>query len=143
MFSVKTNVLPITLCAKTDIGKRRDTNEDSVSSMTIDTLSFKGELNCGILVVADGMGGREKGEVASDIASKKFIEEIVESLFHLSKFENNINYEQILRNAIDVANREIWKISDSKSKPIGSTIVGAIIVDNHIFIGNVGDLFRI
>ena len=139
MFNLKTKALQITLCAKTDIGKERETNEDSVSSLMIDSQSFRGELNCGIIVVADGMGGREMGEVASDIATKKFIKVVVESLLHLSKYKDNINFEEILKRAIEIANTELWELSDNKSKPLGSTIVGALIVDNHIFVGNVGD----
>lgn len=139
MFLTKKKIHPITLVAKTDIGKERNTNEDTVDSLVINSQSPKTELNYNILVVADGMGGHEKGEVASEIASKKFIETIKENILHSSQETKNINFEEILTKAVEVANSEVWKISEQNPGHIGTTLVGAIIVDNHIFIANVGD----
>ena len=138
MFFLKKKIHPITLVAKTDIGQKRETNEDNVD-LVIDPESFNRKLNCKILVVADGMGGHEKGEVASKIAVEKFIETIKESILHLSQETKNINFEEILIKAVDVANSEVWKISEQNPNRIGTTLVGAVIVDNQIFIANVGD----
>ena len=71
MFFLKNKIHSIELFAKTNIGKERRTNEDSVASLVLKSQSNNKELNCGILVVADGMGGLELGEEASNIASKK------------------------------------------------------------------------
>ena len=139
MFNNKKKIHSITLVAKTNIGKERDTNEDSVASLIINSQSFKTELNCGILVVADGMGGREMGEVASDIAVKKFIEEVVHNIFHSSENKDKLNFRGILTKAIEASNKEVRMISENKQNPVGTTLVGAIIVDKHVFIANVGD----
>jgi len=131
MFFTKKKIHPLTLVAKTDIGKERNTNEDTVDSLT--------ESNCYILVVADGMGGHEKGEVASEIAAKKFIETVKENILHSSQETKNIKFEEILTKAVEVANSEVWKISEQNPGHIGTTLVAAIIVDSDIFIANVGD----
>ena len=139
MFFFKKKIHPITLVAKTDIGKERNTNEDSVDTFVINSQSPDTGLDYSILVVADGMGGHEKGEVASEVATTKFIETVRKNILHLSQETKNINFEEILTKAIEVANNEVWKISEQSPNHIGTTLVGAIIVDNHIFIANVGD----
>lgn len=132
-------MLPITLYTKTDIGKERTTNEDSVASLIMNSQSFKKELNYGILVVADGMGGHEMGEVASEVAAKKFIEEVTENIFHFKADNGNIKFGEVLKKAVNAANREVWSISENQSSRIGTTLVGAIIVNNHVYVVNVGD----
>jgi protein phosphatase len=129
----------LNIFSKTDIGKKRENNEDSVISIVMHSQSFSKELNYGILVVADGMGGREMGEVASDIASKKFIEKTVQSILLASEKSRKINFSHILLRSVKFANNEVFKLLEGKTKPAGTTLVGAIIVDNHIYIVNVGD----
>ena len=81
-----------------------------------------------------------KKEVLDNLSEvKKFIEEIVHRIFHLPNGSDIINFSEIITKAIEAANKEVWMASDNKLRPLGTTIVGAIIVDNHIFIGNVGD----
>lgn len=132
-------MMPITLYTKTDIGKERNTNEDSVASIVINSLSYNNDFSCGILVVADGMGGHEMGDVASNIASKVFIEVVIEGIFKASQLTSGFKYEEILKKAVEIANREVWKISKQRPRPIGTTLVGAIVLKNQIFIVNVGD----
>lgn len=139
MIFTKNKTQPITIFAETDIGKERSTNEDSVASLVINAHSFKKDLNCGILVVADGMGGHELGEVASHLASKKFIEETVQSIYLSAENNNEINFKNVLIKSIESANNEVWKISEKHSNRIGTTLVGAIIHGNQVYIANVGD----
>ena len=132
-------MLPITLYSKTDIGKKRITNEDSVASLMLNSQSFRNEYHYGILAVADGMGGHDLGEVASEIATKRFIEEVTENIFHYRISNEKIKFQEILVKAVNVANKEVWAISEKQPDRIGTTLVGAIIVDKHIYIVNVGD----
>jgi len=81
-------MIPITLYTKTDIGKERTSNEDSVASLIMNSQSFRKEFSYGILVVADGMGGHEMGEVASEVAAQTFIEAVTENIFHFTTSNN-------------------------------------------------------
>jgi len=130
---------PITLYTTTDIGKVRNTNEDSVASLLINNHSFNSDASFAILVVADGMGGHELGEVASDIASKKFIEVVTDSIFSSLKNRANVEIEEIIKKAVFLANKEVWDLSKKNSDSIGTTLVGAVLSNNNVFIANVGD----
>lgn len=139
MIFTKNKIQPITIFAETNIGKERTTNEDSVASLLINAYSFKKDLNCGILVIADGMGGHELGEVASDLASKIFIEETIQNIYLSAENDNTIDFKNVLLKSVESANDEVWKISEKQRNRIGTTLVGAIIHGNHVYIVNVGD----
>ncbi|CCQ36706.1 phosphoprotein phosphatase [Natronomonas moolapensis 8.8.11] len=112
----------------TDVGIKRDANEDAVLTASI------GEQY--LLVVADGMGGHAAGDVASDIATTQ-IEEIVANSLPAEETE----YEAILANAISAANREIHAhaTDDPSLSGMGTTVVAAIIDEAEATVANVGD----
>lgn len=114
--------------AHTDIGKRRDTNEDDVL-----TASFDGT---DLLVVADGMGGHAAGDVASDIATTELKNEVEHALAGDRK-----EYETILGKAITKANEEIrTRAADDPSlSGMGTTVVAAVVDNGEATIANVGD----
>lgn len=130
---------PLVLYTKTDIGKVRKNNEDSVASVMMNYQSFGMELNYAVLVVADGMGGHELGEVASATASEKFIETITESIFSSWHNSEKIKFREILLKAVEEANNEVWKISVHRPNRIGTTLTGAIISGNYVAVVSVGD----
>jgi len=133
-------MIPITLYTKTDIGKERTSNEDSVASLIMNSQSFRKEFSYGILVVADGMGGHQMGEVASEIAAKTFIEAVTENIFHFTSSNNGlIKFDEVLKKAVESANKKVWEISENQTIKMGTTLVGAIIFNKHIYIVNIGD----
>ena len=120
----------------TDTGKVREHNED--------TIAADGDI--GLLVLADGMGGYNAGEVASGIAVKtvlNLIREQVEreDLSVLDKDSGMTRPSIILRDAIHRANKIIYQTA--KSQPqcegMGTTIVAALFFDNRVSIAHVGD----
>lgn len=112
--------------AKTDVGLVRSNNEDF----------FRVESNLGLFVVADGMGGYEKGEVASKIACDTII----------SYMESKINGDQAVtkgdfHNAVCEANIAIRKnIEETPGlERMGSTVVSLLCRKEKILFANLGD----
>lgn len=114
--------------ALTDVGKMRVENQDSI---------FASDDKIGALpnlyIVADGMGG----ENAGDYASKRCIEVIVDEV----KKSKSSKLVEILNQAIQNANNLIFHESkiDEAKKGMGTTVVLATIIDNHLWVANVGD----
>jgi len=120
----------------TDTGKVREHNED--------TIATDGDI--GLLVLADGMGGYNAGEVASGIAVKtvlNLIREQVEreDLTVLDKDTGMTRPSIILRDAITRANKIIYQTARSQPQceGMGTTIVAALFFDNRVSIAHVGD----
>jgi PPM family protein phosphatase len=127
---------------QTDTGKVREHNED--------TIAFDPEI--GLLVLADGMGGYNAGEVASGIAVKTILNLVRESVERedLRSHDPDSSMSRptiILRDAIHRANKIIYQTA--KTQPqcegMGTTVVSALFFDNRVAIAHVGDsrLYRL
>ena len=126
----------IRLVGMTDTGKVREHNEDTIAA----------DSDIGLLVLADGMGGYNAGEVASGIAVKtvlNLIREQVEreDLTVLDKDCGMTRPSIILRDAIHRANKIIYQTARSQPQceGMGTTIVAALFFDNRVSIAHVGD----
>ena len=114
----------------TSIGAR-DSQEDSV------LIDFPVGSDAGILVLADGMGGHEAGEVASGIA-------VVEGLAVLRRggpWEVETRIPARLAGAVRSANEGIRHHADSQpeTEGMGTTMVAAALVGDKLFWASVGD----
>jgi serine/threonine protein phosphatase PrpC len=125
---------PLTLksAAVTDRGlsEKRPLNEDS----------FLADSERGIFSVADGVGGAEAGEVASQTA----IEVLDEAFRHK---DDDADIEDLMELAIQRANASIHRMAQEHAKfaMMATTIVGLHIKNNIATIGHVGDsrLYRL
>jgi len=126
----------------TDTGKVREHNED--------TIAFDADI--GLLVLADGMGGYNAGEVASGIAVKTILNLVRESvdrqdLRALDRESGMSRPSIILRDAIHRANKIIYQTARTQPncEGMGTTVVSALFFDNKISIAHVGDsrLYRL
>jgi protein phosphatase len=128
------NLFTLDIAAGTDVGKMRPHNEDSMISVVPEdqsTLTDKGVL----FIVADGLGGHEKGEVAS-----KLTVETVSQFYYHSEGES---ISEQLRQAIIYTNAIIHEQIDNANKgplaAMGSTCVAAVFHGGVFYIANVGD----
>lgn len=112
---------------KSDLGNIRTLNEDYAD--------FYECKNYKVFVLADGMGGHNAGEVASETASKAFIKYIKENI----NFE--VEKDLLLKNAFRYANLKVYNLAKYSEKlaGMGTTLVACLIDKDKIFIGNVGD----
>lgn len=101
----------------TNIGKIRKENEDSFSNISIGDLDF--------FIVADGMGGHSKGDLASKLAANLFIEYIKEA--DIASYET---YTKLLEDAIFFANDEIYNLSKQEDDIKMGTTVVCLCIDN-------------
>jgi len=118
------------------IGKVRKNNEDYCKGEIIDT-DF-GVI--GIFALADGMGGHNKGEVASKIAVENIVEFLKENLLQSNNIK--IDYiDDIIKQAYHTVNHTIYEksISNLEFEGMGTTLVIAIIYNNNLYVANVGD----
>ncbi len=132
----------------TDVGLLRDHNEDTVAS----------DESYGFVVLADGMGGYQAGEVASEIAVLSITAELTEAIEHKTDFANEttqavdnldlMRFEaQALASAVKHANESIFYVSNTvqECEGMGTTLVAGVFADNRLLVGHIGDsrLYRL
>lgn len=90
-------------------------------------------------VVCDGMGGERSGNVASQITRDVIKREINEKIMDCAINEQTA--PQVILSAIAKANTEVYEksCSDLNYSGMGTTVVLALVLDNHCFIAHVGD----
>ena len=121
----------------THTGQVRETNEDT---LLID-------LDLGLFLVADGMGGHVAGEVAARLAA-----DTIRSFVARSRDGGNCTWPfgidpdfsfaaNRLRTAVRVANRRVFRASESRDEytGMGSTVVAALIEGDQLAFVGVGD----
>lgn len=124
--------------AKSDIGKAREMNQDGY-------YASQPSEEVGLYIVADGMGGYNGGEVASELAIKA-TKNYIETNF--AETENTKEkLQELVKNAVEYANMIVYE--KSKEVPelegMGTTLEVALVSHNRVYIGHVGDsrIYRI
>jgi len=117
----------ITAYGKSDIGKKRSSNQDSL--LVNDKL--------GLYAVADGMGGHRGGETASFMA----LEVINSAIENVSNKKDSIQVVPFLKEAVSLASMKIYERSlmDDNLRGMGTTFVGLYFNGNSAYIAQVGD----
>lgn len=127
-----TEPLPTDSYTRTDPGRVRTNNEDAVGMMEPADAAMRDERGA-LYVVADGMGGHAAGEVASNLA----VERIVQQYYALPWD----GPDRTLAAAIQQANAEVH--AEGQRNPdrqgMGSTVVAAAVLGDRAIVANVGD----
>lgn len=124
------------ISANTDVGISKDTNQDSLTAMVINTPQGR----MAFVVLCDGMGGLEKGEVASAALIHAFRRWAAEELPRLCKkpLEDaaiRSSWEAIIAEQ----NRSIKAYGARQGVRLGTTAVVMLLTQNRYYILNVGD----
>jgi PPM family protein phosphatase len=108
----------------THIGQKRKTNQDSICLAP----QFH------FFAVADGMGGHNGGDIASQLATTHI------PLF-LEKFKNDLEPKELMARCIQHVNQQIFLKSEQEThlKGMGTTLAATYFHGNKLWIGNVGD----
>ena len=118
--------------AKSDKGKVREINEDAFYiSNSLDEVQ--------LYMLADGMGGYNGGEIASNLAilsAKNYIEN---NFKEIEKDKESII--QLIGSSIEYANMVVYEKSKEQKElsSMGTTLDICLIYNNRVFIGHVGD----
>lgn len=119
------------MAIQTDIGRIRMLNEDRAIIQ-----NMKGFV---LAIVADGMGGHQAGDVASQMAIELIQKHLKQSLHESSTLEE---CKLCLEEAILKANQEIFEVASGREQfhGMGTTVVAALQThDNTMIIAHVGD----
>ncbi|RIX49926.1 Stp1/IreP family PP2C-type Ser/Thr phosphatase [Paenibacillus nanensis] len=117
---------------RSNIGRVRQINEDQ---------SWVGQLSNGVTlaIVADGMGGHQAGDVASQLAVDAFRNALERNASKPELTEQE--GKMLIRQAISEANETIYAMAagDERYHNMGTTIVAALLRAGNVIIGHVGD----
>jgi protein phosphatase len=140
--------LRVKLFARTDVGQVREHNEDNFLVADI-TRRARGLLEANratvlggqgaLFAVCDGMGGAAAGEIASQLAVDIIFEQVVDGIG-----ERKLGRDELARKlvrAVEVAGYRIFQEAkaDRTRRGMGTTVTAAALVDDHLFLAQVGD----
>jgi len=123
--------MTIELHAAVDPGRARSNNEDSVAT----------DDGVALAVLADGMGGYNAGEVASNMATSFIHTELGRWLREASSQASDAEVRRAMDICVDNANRAIFNAANSNPQyaGMGTTLVVAVFRDDRVLLGHVGD----
>src|SRR5204862_3662751 len=129
-----TQTLEIT--TSTDPGMVRSHNEDSVAADAAN----------GVVVLADGMGGYNAGEVASGMATTVIVTELQQALASvqpnaIDPKDNKEIATRLVRDQVLKANTSIYHAAQSQPQysGMGTTLVVCLFFDNRLMVAHLGD----
>ena len=130
----------LTVAKISDIGQVRERNEDSYLAMDITLQNDDGLTPLGLYIVADGMGGHQKGEVASSLATQVSAHHIIQDVFlpFLSGHEQDGSRRPIneaLIQAVQAANTAVHQ----QVPEAGTTLTVALVFSRKVYVAHVGD----
>jgi PPM family protein phosphatase len=115
----------------TDTGRVRSNNEDAAAAWP----------ELGLLVLADGMGGYNAGEIASRMALDLIQNNLSRHIPHLTQTVNAASVEQYIGAAVGLANRTILHaaLNTPAYVGMGTTLVMALVLGPTLVISHLGD----
>ena len=127
---------------QTDVGMERELNEDCGLIFKVSRAGHARNSEIEVLAVADGMGGHEGGEVASDVT--------LSALQHAIGKRQNLDFSDngavlsAMSEILSEVNDAVIRLTENppyasmRNKP-GATLVCALRLGSRLFVGNVGD----
>jgi PPM family protein phosphatase len=121
------------------VGKQRELNEDSLLAITSTMAGNSGNLPFGLYIIADGMGGHQFGEVASNTAIRTVAGYVLRKfhtyLFQIKTDTMDESFQEIMLAAVSEAQRAIQREAPGS----GTTLTAALVLGQQITVAHVGD----
>jgi len=121
------------------VGHQRELNEDSLFTLTASIAGNSSNLPFGLFIIADGMGGHQFGEIASNTAIRSIsgyvMKKFHNSLFSLPTQPVDESLQEILQAAVMEAQRAVLKEAPGS----GTTVTAALVLGQQLTIAQVGD----
>jgi protein phosphatase len=121
------------------VGKQRDHNEDSLLAFTTTIAGNAGSVPFGLYIIADGMGGHQFGEVASNSAVRIMAGYILRK-FHSYLFNLPTQpLQESLQELMEASVREAHRFVQREAPGSGTTVTAALVLGQQATIAHVGD----
>lgn len=125
-----------------DPGRVRENNQDSIFTMTAALSGADNQVEMGLFIIADGMGGHEDGERASAMTAQSVARTISNDVFMPVLTQDLQDSEQerpaiadVLQSAVQRANALLAeRVPDG-----GTTLTAALLIGNQTYLAHVGD----
>lgn len=125
-------------CAQS-IGKQRDHNEDSLFTLTTTLSTYQNDTPFGLYIVADGMGGHQHGEIASDLAIRSMASTIIYQIYlpllQPISDQPEDSIQEIMQAGMEEAHQAIMKQAPGG----GTTLTAALLLGDRVTIAHIGD----
>ncbi len=144
---------------RSDLGRQRELNEDSLVTLEWQDVRQSRGHAMALYAVADGMGGHAAGEVASAVTAMELAKAILQSV--LAQDGGSVpgttvdgalalapgaggsgarrDYGALLKEACLAANQAVFAEARRRHSDMGTTLVAALVVDQEVWIANIGD----
>ncbi|MFN8412262.1 MAG: protein phosphatase 2C domain-containing protein [Anaerolineales bacterium] len=125
--------------AAQSVGKQREHNEDSLLAFTNTVSGNADSIPFGLYIVADGMGGHQFGEVASNAAIRIMAGNITKKfhsyLYNLPTQPLQDSLQEVMESSI----KEAHKYVQREAPGSGTTVTAALVLGQQVTIAHVGD----
>lgn len=121
------------------VGKQREHNEDSVLAITATLAGLASNVPFGLYIVADGMGGHQFGEVASNTAVRVIAGQILRRfhsyLFAIPTHQPEESLQEMMEESVQDAHRAVQQDAPGS----GTTVTAILVLGQQVTVGHVGD----
>lgn len=121
------------------VGRQRELNEDSLFTLSATIAGNSSNPPFGLYIIADGMGGHQYGEVASNVAIRTIsgyvMKKFHSTLFNLPSLPLDESLQEIAQTAVMEAQRAVLREAPGS----GTTVTAALVMGQQLTIAHVGD----
>jgi len=121
------------------LGRQREHNEDCLYALNITLAGKNDPLPFGIFIVADGMGGHQHGEVASEVATRTLSTTLIRRLyipnFNLQPEPQSDPLQEVVQQGMREAQQAVLKLAPGG----GTTMTAAFVFGEQVTVAHVGD----